>query len=124
MLPNGQIVSGSYDETLIVWDASDAQGLARTLIARGADVSKDAGGRTSLLVATGDADLVKSLLDGGADVSKAGTDGRTPLLAAVERRMGELAPRIRRLGFDGALTVREFRSGSVARKGAAAAAAS
>ena len=46
------------------------------------------------------------------------------LLAAVERRMGELAPRVRRLGFDGALTVREFRSGSVVRKGAAAAAAS
>ena len=36
--------------------------------------------------------------------------------------MGELAPRIRRLGFDGALTVRAFRSGSVARASAAAAA--
>jgi len=70
-------------------------GLARMLLAAGADVNAAAGdGKTALAIAifNGNYDLASFLVDGKADVNKADAQRFTPLFWAVDRRSMETAP--------------------------------
>lgn len=80
-------------------DANQAK-IVEILIARGADVNIDKGAPLAAAAALGKPDLVRFLLDKGADANLTGADGLTPLMTAVKSRSGEIVSLLLERGAD------------------------